>query len=127
MDVKDITDIPDTLRTALIESGCTISTLKIIEKLADPDGTVKYLFETSHGHKFEAVLLGTTDKTVNRFTVCVSSQSGCKMGCTFCATSKIPMDHNLTAAEICEQINLIARDSQSGDAKGIINNVVYRL
>ena len=120
-----IADVPTSVRKALLDSDCMISTLKIVEKLTDTDGTVKYLFATSGGFKFEAVLLGTTDKTVNRYTVCVSSQSGCKMGCTFCATSQIPMDYNLSAAEICEQINLIARDTKQCGAKGVVNNVVY--
>ena len=124
-DIALVADVPESVRCALVDAGCVISTLTIIEKLTDPDGTVKYLFATSGGFKFEAVLLGTTDKTVNRHTVCLSSQSGCKMGCTFCATSQIPMDHNLSAAEICEQINLIARDTEVNGKKGIVNNVVY--
>jgi 23S rRNA (adenine2503-C2)-methyltransferase len=64
------------------------------------DNTIKYLFRTESGKKFETVCL--TDK--KRVTVCVSSQAGCRMGCPFCLTGRYGFHGNLTAGEIINQI-----------------------
>jgi 23S rRNA (adenine2503-C2)-methyltransferase len=64
------------------------------------DKSVKYLFRTETGKEFESVYL--PDK--NRHTVCVSTQSGCRMGCRFCETAKIGFRGNLTTGEILNQI-----------------------
>jgi 23S rRNA (adenine2503-C2)-methyltransferase len=64
------------------------------------DKSVKYLFRTESGKEFETVYL--PDK--KRHTVCVSTQSGCRMGCSFCETAKIGFRGNLTAGEIINQI-----------------------
>jgi len=64
------------------------------------DGSVKYLFRTADGKSFETVYIPEE----RRSTVCVSTQSGCRMGCSFCATSKFGYRGNLTAGEIINQI-----------------------
>lgn len=115
-DIDLITTLPKELRTKLIDDGCFISQLKIIEKLTDPDGTVKYLFETTDGQKIESVLLDET----GRKTICLSTQIGCRLGCKFCATGYLKFHRNLTAGEIIDQADTISADS---DCK--INNIVY--
>lgn len=64
------------------------------------DGTVKYLFSDKNERKFEAVYIPDKD----RHTVCVSSQSGCRMGCPFCATGRYGFHGNLSAGEIINQV-----------------------
>lgn len=64
------------------------------------DGTRKYLFGTSGGHFIESAYIPDGE----RATLCVSSQAGCRMGCTFCATGRQGLQHSLTAAEILNQI-----------------------
>lgn len=64
------------------------------------DGTIKYLFRNNQGLEFETVFLPEK----KRITVCVSSQSGCRMGCPFCATGKYGFRGNLSAQDIINQI-----------------------
>ncbi|MBO4658190.1 MAG: 23S rRNA (adenine(2503)-C(2))-methyltransferase RlmN [Prevotella sp.] len=64
------------------------------------DGTVKYLFPTSNGKTVETVYIPDGD----RATLCVSSQVGCKMGCTFCQTGRQGFEGNLTAGDILNQV-----------------------
>ena len=113
--IDDISTLPKDFRAGLAEAGYYISQLKTVEKLTDPDGTVKYLFELSDGGKIEAVLL--EDK--GRKTVCISCQVGCRLGCVFCATGYIKFERNLTAGEIVDQVLVASKDY------GKINNVVF--
>ena len=81
------------------------------------DGAKKYLFELMDGSLIESVLIPMER---NRFTICVSTQAGCRMGCKFCATGRMGFRRNLTASEIVEQVRFILKDN---DLK--IANVVY--
>jgi len=130
-EISQITPLSKTLREQLAKDGYFISQLKVISKLADPDGTVKYLFELPDGNRIETVLLFDDD----RRTLCVSTQVGCAMNCAFCATAKVRLQRNLTAAEIVDQVNTVVRDAScvaranyairnTHDA-GRITNVVY--
>ncbi len=69
------------------------------ERTADRGSTRKALLRLGGAHVVEAVLMGYPD----RVTVCVSSQAGCAMGCTFCATGQMGLKNNLTAGEIAAQ------------------------
>lgn len=69
------------------------------------DGTVKTRFRLHDGHLIEAVLIPVPKQ--NRYTVCVSSQVGCSLSCTFCATGRMKRTRNLTAAEIYDQVFLV--------------------
>ncbi|MDD5459916.1 MAG: hypothetical protein PHF37_11055 [Phycisphaerae bacterium] len=115
-DIGLITPLSKDLRAALAEAGYFISGLKIAEKLCDPDGTEKYLFETSDGHNIESVLLNEKD----RKTICLSTQIGCRLGCKFCATGYLKFKRSLTAGEIVDQVNAISKDSGCK-----INNLVF--
>jgi 23S rRNA (adenine2503-C2)-methyltransferase len=67
------------------------------------DGTVKFFFTLTDGNKIETVLI-PGDRKKERLTLCISSQIGCTLNCTFCATGKLPFKRNLEAAEIIDQV-----------------------
>lgn len=95
-----------------------VSPLTIVDKQVSAfDGSQKFLFETADHEFIESVLLPMPlgDGDV-RLSICVSSQIGCQMGCTFCQTAKIPFKRNLETAEIIDQVSQIRR------ATGLINN-----
>ena len=115
VDIDKITPLAKSFRKKLIDAGFYISTLKTVKKLTDPDSTVKYLFELPDGCRVESVLLFDD----SRKTLCVSTQTGCKMNCSFCATAKVKFKRNLTAAEIADQIIRILKDADK------INNIVF--
>ena len=85
---------------ALLEEHVPFSTLEPEHEARSRDGTVKALFRTHDGHPVEAVLMRFRD---GRRSVCVSSQSGCPLTCTFCATGQMRFRRNLTAWEILDQ------------------------
>src|SRR5215213_8479296 len=94
-----MTDLPLSLRRELA-AAVPFSTLTVEREARSRDGTVKALFRTHDGHPVEAVLMRYRD---GRRSVCVSSQSGCPLTCTFCATGQMKFGRNLTAWEILDQ------------------------
>lgn len=104
------------LRSKLSEMF-TVSPLILEERLLSKiDGTEKFLFKTEDGHYIESVLLRNEKSDDGRLTICISSQIGCAMGCTFCSTAKIGFVRNLSTAEILDQIIHVRRES------GLLNN-----
>jgi 23S rRNA (adenine2503-C2)-methyltransferase len=102
---EEMTDLPAGLRDAL-ERELPFSSLTLREEARASDGTVKALFATADGRALEAVLMRYRDpapETGGRRTVCLSSQSGCPLTCTFCATGQMKFARNLTASEIVDQ------------------------
>ena len=95
----EMTNLPASLRERL-EAEVPLSTLTVKAEARSDDGTVKTLFETADGRALEAVLMRYRD---GRRSVCVSSQSGCPLTCTFCATGQMKFGRNLTADEILDQ------------------------
>ena len=95
-----MTNLPRALRETL-EADVPFSTLAAENEQHARDGTVKTLFRTADGHPVEAVLMRYRD---GRRSVCVSSQSGCPLTCTFCATGRMAFGRNLTAWEILDQV-----------------------
>ena len=89
-----MTNLPLALRTALA-ADVPFSTLTAEAEQRSRDGTVKTLFRTHNGHPVEAVLMRYRD---GRRSVCVSSQSGCPLTCTFCATGRMRRMNSLPAA-----------------------------
>jgi len=102
-DINAITPLSKVFRSELVRDGYFISHLAVEKKLTDPDSTEKYLFKLADGKVIESVLLFDDD----RRTLCVSTQAGCAMGCEFCATARLGLQRNLTAAEIVDQVNSI--------------------
>jgi 23S rRNA (adenine2503-C2)-methyltransferase len=94
-----MTNLPLALRRALSDD-VPFSTLTAEREFRSRDGTVKALFWTRDGHAVEAVLMRYRD---GRRSVCLSSQSGCPLTCTFCATGQMRFGRNLTASEILDQ------------------------
>jgi 23S rRNA (adenine2503-C2)-methyltransferase len=94
-----MTNLPVSLR-ARLRSELPFSTLEVEHESLAKDGTLKVLFRTLDGHPVEAVLMRYRD---GRRSICVSSQSGCPLTCTFCATGQMRFGRNLTASEILDQ------------------------
>jgi len=95
----DMSDLPLSLRGRL-GGGVPFSTLSVEHESRASDGTVKALFRTHDGRPVEAVLMVYRD---GRRSICLSSQSGCPLTCTFCATGQMKFGRNLTASEILDQ------------------------
>jgi 23S rRNA (adenine2503-C2)-methyltransferase len=95
----EMTDLPGALRERL-EAQVPFSTLTLEHQATSQDGTVKALFSTHDGRPVEAVLMRYRD---GRHSLCVSSQSGCPLTCTFCATGTMKFGRNLTRWEIVDQ------------------------
>ena len=95
-----MTNVPQALREVL-DADVPFSTLAPQTEQRSRDGTVKTLFRTHDGHPVEAVLMRYRD---GRRSVCVSSQSGCPLTCTFCATGRMAFGRNLTPWEIVDQV-----------------------
>ena len=114
---EEMTNLSLELRKKL-EENYSMGLFKIERKLESVDGTKKYLFDVQdgQGNLIESVLM----QYHHGYTICVSSQIGCKMGCKFCASTGIPFSRNLEAGEIVEQLLAIERDA------GIkISNIVF--
>jgi 23S rRNA (adenine2503-C2)-methyltransferase len=94
-----MTDLPIKLRDALAEA-IPFSSLTLEHEAHSRDGTVKALLLTKDGRPIEAVLMRFRDQ---RRSLCLSSQSGCPLTCTFCATGQMRFGRNLTASEILDQ------------------------
>ncbi|HEV3403257.1 MAG TPA: 23S rRNA (adenine(2503)-C(2))-methyltransferase RlmN [Gaiellaceae bacterium] len=94
-----MTNLPAPLRERLA-AELPFSTLTVESEQQSRDGTVKTLFRTPDGHPVEAVLMRYRD---GRRSLCLSSQSGCPLTCTFCATGAMAFGRNLTGSEILDQ------------------------
>jgi len=96
---EEMTNLPVALRERLA-SAVPLSTLSVQREAKSDDGTAKALFDTVDGLPVEAVLMRYRD---GRRSVCLSSQSGCPLTCTFCATGQMKFGRNLSADEILDQ------------------------
>ncbi len=105
--VDQMTNISKALRTKLKEEAY-IASVKIVTCLSSSnDGTRKYLFELQDGQRIESVFMPYDHGN----SVCVSTQAGCRMGCTFCASGLLGLDRQLTTGEILGQIYEIESDT----------------
>ena len=98
LDFEAATTVSKGLRAALQELGTT--TLAVVTRQDDPDGTTKLLLRAQDGSLLETVVM----RYRRRSTVCVSSQVGCALGCVFCSTGGLGFRRNLTTAEIVDQV-----------------------
>ncbi len=117
LDYDDITPLPVALRAQLSELA-PLRQLELVETQNSTDGTIKLRLQTLDGFPVEAVAMRHRDRT----TVCVSSQSGCPLKCTFCATGTMGLGRNLEAGEIFEQVIVLAAILRDQGRK--VNNVV---
>ena len=111
----EMTNISLELREKL-KQKYTICIYKIIKKQEATDGTKKYLFDVLDGNAIETVLM----QYHHGYSICVSSQIGCKMGCKFCASTGIQFVRSLTSGEIVEQLLAVEREENIK-----ISNVVF--
>jgi 23S rRNA (adenine2503-C2)-methyltransferase len=95
----EMTNLPRGLREELA-AEVPFSSLTVEQESRASDGTIKVLFHTADGRPVEAVLMVYRD---GRHSICVSSQSGCPLTCTFCATGQMRFGRNLTPSEILDQ------------------------
>jgi 23S rRNA (adenine2503-C2)-methyltransferase len=95
----EMSNLPTDLREEL-DRHVPFSSLKLAHTASSVDGTEKALFETADGRPVEAVLMRYRDR---RRSLCLSSQSGCPLTCTFCATGTMRFGRNLSSSEILEQ------------------------
>lgn len=99
-DFDQMTNIPKSLRDVLKEK-CYIANVEIVKKFVSQiDGTVKYVYKLFDGEYIESVLM----KYEHGYTVCISTQVGCRMGCSFCASGLEGLFRNLTPSEMLAQI-----------------------
>ena len=106
-DFTEMTDIPKTLRETL-DKNCYIATAETVRRLESRiDGTVKYVYRLFDGEYIESVFM----KYEHGYTVCISTQVGCRMGCKFCASGQNGLTRNLTASEMLAQITAAAKDN----------------
>jgi 23S rRNA (adenine2503-C2)-methyltransferase len=118
----EMTNLPAELREALEDQHWPF--VIDVEQRADQGTTIKWLFRCSDGASIETVLMGYR----NRTTLCISSQVGCAMGCTFCATGQFGFDRHLDAGEIVAQVafaNAFLRVEPLPHSPGHVTNVVF--
>lgn len=111
--VDQMTDLSKAARARLTELGYTVGLQPPVAQALSKDGTAKYLFHGAGGRDVESVFIPDKD----RATLCVSSQAGCKMNCSFCMTGRQGFHGNLTPAAIINQILSVPR---SGDLTNIV-------
>jgi len=128
---ENMKNIPKSLKDELAKKYI-VEPLTIINKEESTDGTIKYLFELQDGKTVESVWLKMKDIQLNdngeviqeaRYSICVSTQVGCKVGCSFCLTAKGGFTRDLTAGEIVAQVVALKRDNNHKHNRMI--NIVY--
>lgn len=106
----EMTNLPSSLRAALHESY-PLRTGKVVNRQISSDGTRKYVIEFHDGVCVETVAMPSASiDGIDRLSVCISTQAGCPMGCTFCATGEEGLTRNLTSGEMIEQLILVQHD-----------------
>lgn len=102
-----------------VAAAAFLPDVRVRERQISSDGTRKFLVEVDNGAAVETVLI----KQPTRLTLCVSSQVGCAMGCSFCRTATMGLKRNLSTSEIIRQVQVAVADTQAvGDS---FSNVVF--
>jgi len=130
-DFEQIKNMPKSIVEDL-KQNFSIDGMKIEKKEASLDGSIKYLFELHDKHTIETVLLRMKEAKYNednklvsgeKYTICISSQVGCKIGCKFCFTAKGGFIRNLSVGEIVNQVVILKRDMNIPSDKSV--NIVF--
>ena len=120
-DVNEMTDLSKALRTDL-QKDTEFAFPEIVSEQVSADGTIKWLLRADDSNAIETVYIPES----NRGTLCVSSQVGCALDCTFCATARQGFNRNLTAAEIIGQVWVAdQRIRQLHHGRQLLTNVVF--
>ncbi|MCR5654589.1 MAG: 23S rRNA (adenine(2503)-C(2))-methyltransferase RlmN [Lachnospiraceae bacterium] len=116
----EMTNLSKTLRERL-KAECDYTKLEIVRlQESKTDGTKKFLFKLADANLIESVLMPYE----HGYSVCISSQVGCRMGCRFCASTLDGLSRNLAVSEMLEQVYEISRHLRSFDANGRVHNIV---
>ncbi len=127
----EMKNLPNELRDEL-KNKFEIDNIKIASIQEAKDGTKKYLFKLADNHTIETVFLKMKEKKIDedgvilsgeKYTVCISTQVGCKVGCSFCFTAKGGFIRNLSVGEIIYQLLAIKKDNNLAENKSL--NIVY--
>lgn len=130
-DFNKMQNLPKNMREEL-QNSFSARNLEIIKIQNSLDGSRKYLFKSNDNNTFESVLLKMKDKktdengniiSTEKWSICVSSQIGCKIGCKFCKTAEGGFKRDLSSGEIVEQIVAIKKDNNIPPHKRV--NIVY--
>ncbi len=150
--LEQFSNLPKTFRQQLVDSGCAVGLPEIEQKFVSVDGTVRYLLRFSDGQSVETVWMpdgdggeagdgsevgdaelldveaaarnkGTGPGHWHRATICISSQVGCAVDCSFCMTALLGLKRNLTAGEIIGQVLAVLNDQQVDVERERINLV----
>lgn len=107
----EMSNVPKDLRNQLSDAF-PVASLQLFNKQISKDGTRKYVFQLADGCLVETVGMPTfrNDGSIDRLSVCVSSQVGCPMACMFCATGQEGLTRNLSSSEIVQQVALVQND-----------------
>jgi 23S rRNA (adenine2503-C2)-methyltransferase len=122
LEAEDMTNLPVALRQGLADQLWPFAVE--VEQSADGGSTHKWLLRTPDGAAIEAVLMGYTRRT----TLCISSQVGCALGCTFCATGQFGFERHLEAGEIVAQVAFASAFLAAGnmrDCPDRVTNIVF--
>ncbi len=122
-DFEEMTDLSKGLRRILVERSEMKPLFKDLEQRS-VDGTIKYRWKTHDGRYIESVYMPSPD----RKTLCVSTQVGCAMACTFCATGTLGLKRNLSPGEIVSQVHAVNREVRQNEKLDLLRpltNLVF--
>jgi 23S rRNA (adenine2503-C2)-methyltransferase len=108
--IDEMRDLPASLR-AWLKDRFTVAAPEVVTVRRASDGTRKLLLRLAEGEEIETVIIPSDD----RITLCISSQAGCAMACEFCATARMGLHRNLSAAEIVGQVLAARRKLDAGE------------
>lgn len=118
--LDQLTELPAALRDEL-ERRAPLALSPATEVAADDGRTIKFLWELDDGARVETVLMHYEDRS----TVCISTQAGCAMACSFCATGQAGFERHLRAGEIVEQLALARQRALAADPPRRVSNIVF--
>jgi 23S rRNA (adenine2503-C2)-methyltransferase len=116
-DLEGVRGMSRALATEILSRASTDRLAVLDRRISVADGFVKYLFRAGDGALFETVRIPLLKP---RWSVCVSSQSGCGLGCSFCATGRLGLHRNLEPWEIVEQVLTVRRDAPERPVSGVV-------
>ncbi|HEX2060983.1 MAG TPA: 23S rRNA (adenine(2503)-C(2))-methyltransferase RlmN, partial [Thermoanaerobaculia bacterium] len=118
----EMTNLPKDVRASLAEKFSVAQPEVLTRTVPAPDGSQKYLFRLADGNRIESVYMPPAEERSGRTSICLSSQAGCAVGCTFCVTGFFGAGRNLTPSEMLGQFFVIQREKQIPDEQ---MNVVF--
>lgn len=116
---EEMSNLSKALREQLA-ADFTLRQVQVLDVQHSQDGTRKYAFQLANGQQVEGVLIPTS----KRVTACISSQAGCSLSCSFCATGLLDLKHNLYHYEIYDQVFTLSQEAETHYGRSL-TNIVY--